>query len=338
MAGSKIRMAQYGTGHGHAAGKLKSMLENPDVEVAGVFEPNAERRVAATSGAFADVSWFESEAEMLGDDSIVAVASEGRNNESLAQSQAIVDASKHVWYDKPAGDDWAGAQRMFAAAKSAGIHVQMGYMLRYHQAFMQVSDWARSGFLGSVFSVRAHMSTSLTKEAQQIIADSHDGGILYDLSGHVLDQIIWILGRPNKVTSFLRTDGGIVAGFKDNCLGVYEFESAFATVDIAALETSPMARRFEVYGTRGSAIIVEPFEPGTRIRLCLDEDRDSYNKGEQVVEMETRDRQECYDEELVDFVEVVRDGRAPLRDLDHELLVQETMLRGAGELREQASK
>ena len=49
--------------------------------------------------------------------------------------------------------------------------------------------------------------------------------------------------------------------------------------------------------------------------------------------MTKRGRQECYDAELVDFIGVVRDGRAPIRDLDHELLVQETILRAAGELR-----
>lgn len=333
--GKTIRMAQYGTGHGHAGGKLQSMRRNPDVELAGVYEPDEARRAAAQGkGPFADVDWFDSEADMLGDASIVAVASEGRNNESLGQTEAIVAAGKHVWYDKPAGDDWQHALKVFAAAQKGGIHIQMGYMLRYHETFQQVGEWARSGYLGSIFSIRAHMSTFLPPEAQQIIADSHAGGIMYDLSGHVLDQILWILGRPEKVSSFLRSDGGQVAGFKDNGLGVFEFASAIATVDIAALETRPMARRFEVYGTKGSAIIVEPFEPGNRVRLCLDEARGGHEAGEQVIEMQTRSRQQCYDAELVDFVEVVRDGKAPTRDLDHELLVQETILRVAGELRQ----
>lgn len=330
--GERIRMAQYGTGHGHAAGKLRSMQQNGDIEVAGVYEPNAEWRANA-GAAYDGVHWFESEQEMLGDDSIVAVASEGRNNESLAQTDAIVSSGKHVWYDKPAGDDWAHAQRVFDMARKNNIYIQMGYMLRYHEPFMQVTEWARSGMLGDVFSVRAHMSTFLTPEAQQIIADSHPGGILYDLSGHMLDQIVWMLGRPHTVTSFLRNDGGQVAGFKDNCLGVYEFDKAIATVDIAALETRPMARRFEVYGLKGSAIITEPFEPGTTIRLCLDEARDGYYEGENTVEIPSpRSRQACYDEELVDFIRVVRDGGEPIRSLDHEVIVQETMLRGAGEL------
>jgi predicted dehydrogenase len=330
--GATIRMAQYGTGHGHAAGKLRSMQQNPDVEVAGLWEANAERRAAAQGHkAYEGVHWYGSEEEMLGDDSIVAIASEGRNNESLAETERIVQAGKHVWYDKPAGDDWEHAQRVFELIREKGVYLQMGYMLRYHEPFMQVTEWARSGFLGDVFSVRAHMSTSLSPEGMQIIADSHPGGMLYDLSGHMLDQIVWMLGRPEKVTSFLRCDGGAVPGFKDNCLGVYEFDRAFATVDIAAMEARPMARRFEVYGTKGTATILEPFEPGLRIRLCLDEARGGYEEGEQFIDVPSpRSRQECYDEELVDFVRVVRDGGDPIRTLEHEILVQETVMRGAG--------
>lgn len=330
-----IRFGQYGTGHGHAGGKLRALRDHPDVEVAGVYEPDPERRSAAAAGAaYADVHWFASEAQMLGDDSIVAVASEGRNDESLAQTEAIIAAGKHVWYDKPAGEDWPRWQRVVEDARRRKLYTQMGFMLRYHPAFQRVADWARTRFLGQVFSIRAHMSTWLSVEQQAIIAGSHDGGIHYDLAGHMLDQVVWILGRPHTVTSFLRSDGEGVAGFKDNTLGVYEFDRALAFVDIAALETRPMARRFEVYGTRGSAIILEPFEPGGRIRLCLDEARDGFDEGEQVVEVSTRSRQVCYDEELRDFIAVVRGQRAPIRGLDHELLVQETLLRAAGELRD----
>jgi hypothetical protein len=44
---AKLRMAQYGTKHGHANGKLLSMLKHPEVEVVGVYEPDAARRTQA---------------------------------------------------------------------------------------------------------------------------------------------------------------------------------------------------------------------------------------------------------------------------------------------------
>ena len=72
---------------------------------------------------------------MLDDDSIEAVASEGSNHESLAQTEAIVRAGKHVWYDKPAGDDWAHWLRVAELARERNVYIQMGYMFRYHHAF-----------------------------------------------------------------------------------------------------------------------------------------------------------------------------------------------------------
>ena len=71
----------------------------------------------------------------------------------------------------------------------------MGYMFRYNDGFARIAEWARSGYLGNVFSVRAHMSTNVGADSHARLA-KHQGAILYDLGGHVLDQVVWILGRP----------------------------------------------------------------------------------------------------------------------------------------------
>ena len=125
------------------------------------------------------------------------------------------------------------------------------------------------------------------------------------------------------MTSFLRQDATDVPGFSDNTLCVLEYDSAIAFVDIAAVETPPMARRFEVYGTAGSAIM-EPFEPPGPIRLCLNEERGGFPAGVSTVEVEDRPR---YVDNLASFVKALRGEKAPDRSLDHELLVQETILR-----------
>ncbi len=328
---AKVRMAQYGTKHGHARGKMQAMLVNPDVEVAGVFEPDAQQREKLQNGegTFADVHWFADAAEMLSDETIVAVASEGNNAESLDQTEQIVNAGKHVWYDKPAGENWEQWQRVINTAQEKSLHVQMGYMLRYHSAFKQVAEWVKSGFLGDVFSVRAHMSTNISHESRTR-PSHHIGGIFFDLGGHVLDQVLWLLGPPEKVTSFLRNDGDSVEPFKDNTLTVYEFEKAMAFISISALEPRPVARRFEVYGSEGSAIIVEPFEPGLKIRLCLNTEKGGYSEGEQIVEIDGESRQRTYELELDAFLGTIAGAQPPDRPVSHELLVQETLLRATG--------
>lgn len=326
-------MAQYGTKHGHAAGKLQAMLQNPDVDVAGVFEPDPDRRreLEHSDGPFRGVRWFDDVHAMLDDPTIVAIASEGRNDESLDQTDRIVRAGKHVWYDKPAGDNWVHWQRVVAMAQDNGLLIQMGYMFRYHDGFEQIGRWVHAGLLGEVFAVRAHMSTCIPAEARQVIS-RHAGGIFYDLAGHMLDQVVWLLGRPVRVTAFLHNDTGAVPAFKDNTLGVFEYEHALAFVDIAAMETPPMARRFEVYGSRGSAILLDPFEPGTQIRLCLAEAQEGHKAGEQFSPIQSRTRQALYDRELEAFLAALRSERPPDRSLTHELSVQETLLRATGGL------
>ena len=327
-----LRMAQYGTKHGHAAGKMQAMLDSPDVEVVGLFEPDSERRaeMEGSSGPFGQVHWFDSEEELLSDSSVVAVASEGRNAESLPQTEAIVDAGKHVWYDKPAGEDWAGWQRVMGKAQDQGLLIQMGYMFRYQNGFCQIAEWVHDGLLGDIYCTRAHMSTSVDPSSRGALA-VHQGGIFFDLGGHMLDQVVYLMGRPTRTTSFLRTDGAGPA-CTDNTLGVLEFERGLAFVDIAAMEPKPMARRFEVYGTKGSAILLDPFEPPYAIRLCLEEDDGGFSAGEQIVPVPTQSRQQTYEEELVAFVATLRGEQAPDRSPEHELLVQETLLRLTGRI------
>jgi predicted dehydrogenase len=328
-----IRMAQYGTKHGHAAGKVAAMLRHPGVEVAGVCEPDAKRRqqLAQEGGPYRGVRWYADADEMLRDGTITAIASEGSNAESLDQTEQIIAAGKHVWYDKPAGEDWARWQRVVAAAQERDLLIQMGYMYRYHDGFRRIADWARSGVLGQLFSVRAHMSTNLP-EAQRRAMAVHRGGVFYDLAGHMLDQIVWLLGRPSRVTSFLRNDSGLAPEFADNTLAVLEYERAMALVDIAAMEPRPMARRFEVYGIQGSAILLEPFEPAQSIRLCLEAAYEGYVEGEQFVPLPAQSRQSLYERELEAFLATLAGQSHPDRTPEHELLVQETLLRATGVL------
>ncbi|HEX2759375.1 MAG TPA: Gfo/Idh/MocA family oxidoreductase [Rhizomicrobium sp.] len=327
-----LKLAQYGTKHGHAAGKLLALRRNPRVELAGVFEPDLARRqeLERAGGPYAGVRWFDDPRDMLGDPAIVAIAAEGRNHQSLDQAEQIIAAGKHVWYDKPAGASWPQWQRVQALAAQRGLVIQMGYMFRYHDGFQRIAQWAQSGLLGQVYAIRAHMSTWLSEAEQRVIA-RHPGGICYDLAGHMLDQIVWLLGRPQQVSAFLRADGGVVPGFNDNTLVVCSFPRALAFVDIAAIEAAPAARRFEVYGDRGSAIL-ETFEPAGALRLCLTAARGGYRSGAQLVALEDRPRQMLYELELDAFLTAILGERPPDRPASHDLIVQETLLRATGEI------
>jgi len=318
----QIKMAQYGIAHAHASGKVDAMKRNPNVDFCGVFEPDPELRVERrTASVHKDVHWFESKEEILDDDSIVGIAVEGHVYDNLAFAREAVERGKHVWLDKPAGSDLEEFRKILVMAQKKSLLVQMGYMFRYNSGFRFIFDRVSDGSLGDIFAVRGRMSSNLPERSRTQLAQ-FQGGMMFELLGHLMDIVVALLGRPTRVTSFLRNDLGITPKFSDNTVGVFEYENAIAILESAAMEFA--SRRFEVYGTKGS-VILESMEPPS-IRLCLSEDSGDYIKGWQTVEMEKHPR---YDGELVALVADIKGEKSPDRSLYHELIVQETVLRAS---------
>ena len=322
----RVRMAQYGIAHEHAAGKADAMKENPDVDFCGVYEPDpqilAERRNAS---AYRDVNWFSSKEEMLEDNSIAGIAIEGQVSHNLAFAREAIEHGKHIWLDKPAGEDMAEFHQILRMARDEKLLVQLGYMFRYNPGFQFLLDRAKDGSLGDIFSVRGRMSTNIPP-AKLPALGQYQGGILFELLGHLMDIVIALLGRPDRVTAFLRNDHGITPEFSDNTLAVFEYEKAVASVESAAMEVSAFpARRFEVYGTLGS-VIIEPLEPPA-VRLCLSEARGDYVKGWQTVDVGKPGGR--YEGGLAALVADIKGEKSPDRSLRHDLIVQETVLRAS---------
>jgi predicted dehydrogenase len=327
----KIKFAQYGISHDHATGKTRVMRENENVELCGVFEPSPDvRDWLGENSVYEGVRWYSSKEKFLDDDSIQCIACQGRVSENLAFAKEALEHGKHVWLDKPAGDDLDEFRSVLDLARQKGLLLQLGYMFRTNAAFEFIYDWVKSGKLGQIFSVRGRMSSPGNS------SDDHwkrwdsrgerEGGIMFVLLCHLIDQVVGLLGRPDSVTPYLRHEGEKYPWFQNNTAAVFEYPNALAIVESTCLEhDSGKSRRFEVYGSRGTAII-EPLEPPS-LRLCLDEDRDGFKKGWQDIPVEARPR---YMDNLDSIIGVIRGEKDPDRTLEHELDVQETVLRAAG--------
>ena len=67
--------------------------------------PWKARETLGSNDAFEGVNWLPSAEEVLEDETIVGIAAQGRVSENLDFARAAVEHGKHVWFDKPAGDD-----------------------------------------------------------------------------------------------------------------------------------------------------------------------------------------------------------------------------------------
>ena len=80
------------------------MADSPEVELIGVWEPDAERRAAASGqAAYAGVRWLDAAEEALSDPTVAAVAVEGDvSGASPGRNARSAPASTCGWTSRPA--------------------------------------------------------------------------------------------------------------------------------------------------------------------------------------------------------------------------------------------
>ena len=131
--GVRVRLAQIGVGHVHAAGKAAVARHTPGAEFVGVFEPDLRRRAAcAGTAAYGGVRWFATVDEILADASIQGVLVETSPFEGVAWARRALEAGKHVHLDKAPGTSLADFAQMIDLARGQGLLCQQGYQLRYN--------------------------------------------------------------------------------------------------------------------------------------------------------------------------------------------------------------
>jgi predicted dehydrogenase len=341
---ARIRIAQIGTSHAHASGKMDALRSLSDLyEVVGFAEPIASRQAAAQKAkSFAGLKYLTEE-EILADKSIQAVVIETTLEDSARAAMAALKAGKHIHLDKPGAEkhtDFVALRRYAAEQK---LTVQMGYMLRYNPGIQLLVRAVKEGWLGEVMEIDASMGKLIDEATRQRFAQLPGGG-MYELACHLVDTVVTLMGLPLAVQAFGNATRAPQDTFVDNQLAVLTYPKA--TVTIRCNHADPFGgpnRYLTVRGTRGD-FELRPLESGTGL-LRLDQHRDTikvcrkvgetsvmvaeprFRKGESAFELEVPKGR--YDEEFRDLARVQR-GQAFGWSAEHDIAVHATALRAAG--------
>jgi predicted dehydrogenase len=319
-----IKIGQIGVGHAHAS-KLAVYRQSSDFEVVGIVEPDAElRQRLAGQAAFRDLIWMTQE-QLLNVPGLEAVLVETRVRDLLDTAETCIAAGKHIHLDKPAGESLAQFRRILESAERQKLLLQMGYMYRYNPAIVLLSQFLERGWLGEPFEVHTVMSKVVLADSRRDMAE-YQGGIMFELGCHVLDQVIKILGKPQQIHAFNQHVATVDDGMLDNMLAVLEYPRAIATVKSSAVEIEGFARRhLVVCGTEGTFHIQPLDDPSARVALTAP--RGSFRQGYQEITFPKYTR---YVDDAVDMARIIRGEKSPDFSYEHDLTVQSALLTACG--------
>jgi predicted dehydrogenase len=327
------RFGMLGMWHTHADGIVRQVTEHPDeFTLVGFYDPEpavvANRR-KQWGPRVPNFRVFDSPEQLLREN-IDGVIVDGRIHENLRWARCALESGRPVMLEKPAGTDLAEYRRLIDLAQRKHLHVQMIYLFRYMAAVVELIQRVRKGELGHIYEFRARLPKDLASYPRFVEElRPYKGGMFFEMAGHILDLMITLLGRPNTVTPFLaHHHAGAPESYIDNGIAVCAYPHAWGIIEVPALETAPHARRIEVYGTEGACVI--PHLGSGHLANREVRPIEVYRLGEtdwKRIDLPARTLQIS---DLREFAACIRGRKQPDYAMEHDLDVQEVLLRACG--------
>ena len=321
---NKIKIGQIGIGHNHGEAKMLAVRKFPELfEVVGYAEENQrwiEKR--GNNSGYEGLSYLSAEEVIEKSDAILI---ESDVWDLTKYAKMCVDAGKHIHMDKPASGTLEEYKYILDTAKEKNLVVQLGYMYRYNPAVLKCFEHIKNGDLGEIYSINAEMSTFHPIEYRKWLTN-FGGGIMYILGSHLVDLIVYMLGEPKKVTSFLKRTGLDGVDFEDNNLAVLEYDKALARIFVSSVEVNGFGRRqLMVSGSKGTVNICPLERPITMTYSDTSIADKTYEDRKITISFEDNTADGRYDDMMQDFYAYIKGTKQNPFTYKHDFLVQRVL-------------
>ncbi len=226
----------------------------PDLRLVAVADERSERaQAAARHGDSARVC--TDGLDLARDSAIeaVIVATPPSSHEDLVS--ACLSGGKHVLCEKPLATTLGGAERLVAAANTAGLCLATGFNMRYTPAAILARRLIDEGAIGELDHIRAfHGHPGGQEFTHDWIRDPavSGGGTLMDNGIHLIDLTRWFLGDVAETGGMTSNHTWQTPDGDDNGFLLLRNQAGnVATLHASWTEWRGYGYRLELYGTEG---------------------------------------------------------------------------------------
>ena len=262
-----VRVAMYGLVHGHARGFVPRMVNNPDVQLVGIIEP--DQKVAAIYAKQFKLStnlFYPTLEALLAKTNVQAVVTYTCTYDHQRVVEECAPHGIDVMMEKPLAVDMKQALAMAAAAKKGGIQLMVNYETTWYSANHAAYDLVcNAQGIGDIRKVVVHDGHQGPKEigcAPEFLAWLTDpvlngGGALPDFGCYGADLMTWLMAgqRPTSVfavTQHIKPD--LYPKVEDEATVVLTYPQAQGIIQ--ASWNWPYNRKdMEIYGKNGYVLV-----------------------------------------------------------------------------------
>ncbi len=261
-----LRVAIAGLNHGHVDGFFRALRNRKDVEIVGVFDPDASlhKKYGDRYGIAAD-RFYVGLGAMLDHVKPEAVATFTGTFDHPMVVEAAAARKIPVMMEKPLAVSMDHARRIQKAAADAGIPVIVNYETTWYRSHAEihtlVKDQKAMGDIRKMVAMDGHEGPKEIHVPPEFFAWLSDpvkngGGALFDFGCYGANLMTWMMDnqRPIRVTAITQQiKPEIYARVDDEATVLVEYPKAQGIIE--GSWNWPFARKdFEVYGQRGYAV------------------------------------------------------------------------------------
>ncbi|CAE6423893.1 putative oxidoreductase C115.03 [Rhizoctonia solani AG-1 IB] len=198
--------------------------------------------------------------EFLADPELQLVIITTPNETHYPFAKAAIQAKKHVLLEKPITPTYAEAKELDSLAKSQGVVLSAFQNRRWDSDFLTLKKLISEGKLGDLVEFESRFdrfrpsprTTAFWREAP-----GPGAGHTFDLGPHLIDQVLQLFGRPNRLTASIQNLRGFGGPEVDDTFLIHFYYDTKpypvrATVAASSLSVKKSQLRFSVRGSKGS--------------------------------------------------------------------------------------
>ncbi len=238
-------------GHRHMA----HIAAHPDLTLAGIIDPDPERRQHKDAPGFAAIE----DVDVTADGIVLATPTETH----LPLTKAAAARGWHVLVEKPIAETLDQASEMISLTKSAGVQLLVGHHRRHHPRVEKLKDLLDEGVIGNPVSAQLLWLMRKPDDYFDISwrAGMNGAPIKQNLI-HDMDMLHWLFGSAEEVLGL--GSNAIRGAARTESGGVLMRFASGVILTIAFSDTTPTPWGFEA-GTGESPSIPHTSQDSLRI-------------------------------------------------------------------------